>query len=613
MNCGLSETFKVWAPTRNTLQLHIVSPAEQAHNLIKDESGYFHLAASSAPVEGTRYFLNPDGIGDLPDPRSHYQPEGVHGPTEYISHNFSWGDQAWKGRNLSDLIIYELHVGTFTREGTFDAIIPRLPQLAGTGINAIQLMPLSQFPGERNWGYDGVFHFAVQNSYGGPYGLKRFVDECHRHEIAVILDVVYNHMGPEGNHLKEFGPYFTGRYHTPWGDAFNFDGEWSDGVREYVLDNVEHWFVNYHIDGLRLDAVHAIHDSNAMHILSEVNARKDQLIGQLGRNLFLIAESDLNDPKVIRSSEVNGYGFDAQWLDDFHHALYTLVDPKGRERYSDFGHIEQLAKAINHGFVSSGEYVAFRKRRYGASSAGISGDKFVVFTQNHDQIGNRIAGERSSMLVGIDQLKLSAAVMLLSPYVPMLFMGEEYGEEAPFLYFISHSDSELINAVREGRKEEFAAFNKTTQEPPDPFEESTFDRCKLNWQLRTQGKHGVMLEWHRVLIAVRRHPAMRNFEKAFLLASVVSPTCMTVFRQTGDGKSQLFIVYNFGEEPARITLPFPRSFKMIDSTEDIQRDALQSEGCAAVAVMPYSCQVWSNEEWPAFPVDREAVSLADRL
>lgn len=590
-----SRAFCVWAPTISTMRLHVVSPREEFIDMVKDDE-YFHLPEGVRMLPGCRYFLNPDSQNDFPDPRSHFQPEDVHGPSEIVSHEFEWTDDDWKGARLRDLVIYELHVGTFTNEGTFDAIVPRLPHLKDIGINAIQLMPVGQFPGPRNWGYDGVLPFAVQNTYGGPAGLKRLVNECHLQGIAVVLDVVYNHLGPEGNRFPKFGPYFTDKYHTPWGDALNFDGEWSDGVRDFFVDNVEHWLVNYHIDGLRLDAVHAIFDSSGTHILTELNIRKGDVASSLGKSLFLIAESDLNDPRMIRGRDAGGHGFDAQWLDDFHHAQYTLLDPAGVERYADFGHIEDLAKAINHGFVSSGEYVSFRKRRYGSSSAGIPGDRFVVFSQNHDQVGNRVAGERLSVLVEKPQLRLAAALVLLSPYVPMLFMGEEYGEKAPFLYFISHSDPALIEAVRKGRKEEFAVFNKThSEEAPDAFDTETFLRSKLDWSVIDDDDHADMKAWHKLLISLRQHPAMKNFEKASVLASVVSKTCLTISRRSSDGRNGLFMAFNLSDEEVTVDVPFENAVQLVGRRDD----ALQLNGFERVTLRPYEVCVWSSIPWPA--------------
>jgi maltooligosyltrehalose trehalohydrolase len=464
-------SFSVWAPLKDKVTLHIIHPTEREIEMIKDEQGYFNLTVDGI-VHGTQYFLNPDGEKDYPDPASHYQPKGVHGPSEVIHHSFKWNDVPWRGLPLQNMILYELHVGTFTPEGTFEAIIPRLEELYDTGINAIEIMPIAQFPGSRNWGYDGVYPYAVQNSYGGPEGLKTLVDACHQRGIAVFLDVVYNHLGPEGNYFSRFAPYFTDKYKTPWGDAINYDGEWSDGVREYFSNNLTHWFENYHIDGLRLDAIHTIYDNSAVHFWETCYTKVKDAEVRLGRKLYMTAESDLNSPRVVKRPESGGYGFDAQWLDDFHHILYVLLDEKGKELYEDFGDVEQIAKAYIDGFVHSGEYVKFRKRKYGKSSTGIPGDKFIVFNQNHDQVGNRVKGERLSMLVNFDKQKIAAAAIILSPYIPMLFMGEEYAEESPFLYFVSHSDRDLIKAIQEGRKEEFKNYKWST-EPPDPQDEKT--------------------------------------------------------------------------------------------------------------------------------------------
>ncbi|HYH54971.1 MAG TPA: malto-oligosyltrehalose trehalohydrolase, partial [Anseongella sp.] len=503
--------FKVWAPQKKSMSLQLVHPVEKKIEMQRDEEGYFTVTAHITP--GTRYFLTPDNEKGYPDPASHFQPEGVHGPSEVVDHSlYGWQDSSWKGIPFKELVIYELHTGTFTEEGTFEAIIPLLDDLAGTGINAIELMPVTQFPGRRNWGYDGVYPYAVQNSYGGPEGLRKLVDACHRKGMAVLLDVVYNHLGPEGNYFDRFGPYFTDKYRTPWGKALNFDGEWSDGVRTYFASNPLHWFEHYHIDGLRCDAIHAVFDTGAVNFWELAGAKIKAFRQKAGREVYLIAESDLNSPKVIKHPEAGGLGFTAQWLDDFHHALYVLLDKKGKERYADFGSIRQLAKAYTDGFVHSGEYVSFRKRRHGASSSGIPGDKFIVFNQNHDLIGNRALAERLSALVDFERLKLAAAAILLSPYIPLLFMGEEYGEESPFFYFVSHSDEELIKAVREGRKKEFAGFNWEA-DPPDPLDETTFGRSKLKWHQRGEGKHLILLQWHKELIRLRRsHPALQTFE-----------------------------------------------------------------------------------------------------
>ena len=342
---GDASKFRVWAPEKKEMLLHIVWPYEEQHRMTKDEWGYFEVLIKS-PGKDLRYYYKPDGVKDFPDPASHYQPEGVHGPSQTVNHDtFSWTDHNWKGIGLHDLVLYEIHVGTFTPEGTFEAIISRLSHLKDTGINAIELMPVAAFPGKRNWGYDGVFPYAVQHSYGGPEGLKRLVDACHANSIAVFLDVVYNHLGPEGNYLSEFGPYFTKTYTTPWGDAVNYDGSWSDGVREYFAGNITHWMENYHIDGLRCDAIHAVFDNGAVHFWELAGDRVKKMQNKHGRIYHLVAESDLNSPKVIKPAESGGYGFDAQWLDDFHHALYKLINPSDTERYYDFGSVEQLCKA----------------------------------------------------------------------------------------------------------------------------------------------------------------------------------------------------------------------------------------------------------------------------
>jgi maltooligosyltrehalose trehalohydrolase len=588
----------VWAPLAEAVTLHIISPAERKLAMEKNDFGHFSITLQDV-TPGTRYFYILGDGTDLPDPASHYQPEGVHGPSEVVFHDqFAWEDQHWSGYPLRELIIYELHTGTFTDEGTFDGIISRLDDLAEMGINAIEVMPVAQFPGNRNWGYDGVFPYAAQNSYGGPEGLKRLVNACHLKGISVILDVVYNHLGPEGNYFGHYGHYFTDAYHVPWGDAINYDHEWSDGVREYFLNNISHWFENYHIDGLRLDAIHTIFDSSGTHILEAFNVRADNLRKKLGRPLFLIAESDLNDPKVVRHPKSGGYGFDAQWLDDFHHALYVLIDPSGIQRYRDFGRMEQLAKAFTHGFVFSGEYVDFRKRRYGKSSAGISGDRFVVFINNHDQIGNRVRGERLAQLTDFERLKLGVAALLLSPYVPMLFMGEEYGEDVPFQYFISHSDTALIEAVREGRKKEFAEY-KDNAEPEDAFAEKTFNDCKLKWSKRNDGRHNILLQWHKRLIALRRnHPILCNFEKASLQAFVINQQGIAVYRESPDGRESMYCVFNFSDQPIAWRLPKGNWHRLLDSSVFPGIDT-GNVIPGDVSIAPASAAVYSTIRYPA--------------
>ena len=559
--------FTVWAPEKEKMILHLVHPKDEQIEMKKNEEGYWQVSVNDLPAN-TRYFFQPNGERDYPDPASRYQPEGVHGPSQLVDHSYKWSDENWKGLPREKLIIYELHVGTFTQEGTFEAIIPRLEELKETGINAIEIMPIAQFSGNRNWGYDGVFPFAVQNSYGGPDGLKKLVDACHQKGIAVILDVVYNHQGPEGNYLNAFAPYFSSRYHTLWGDAINFDWEWSDGVREFYSQNALYWFDKFHIDGLRFDAIHAIFDYGPVHFWEYLHKQVKELEQELQRPLHLIAESDLNDPRVVDSPEKRGFGFDAQWLDDFHHALYKVLYKQDKDRYNDFGSMKQLAKAYTDGFVHSGdEWVKFRKRKYGASSVGTPGDKFIVFNLNHDQIGNRPDGARLSMLVNFEKIKVAAAALFLSPYIPMLFMGEEYADDTPFYYFVSHSDPDLVEAVRKGRKEEFKDSGFNT-EPPDAQDEKTFQDSVIQWEKRNQGKYRIMLEWHKELIRMRQTlPALKNFEKKNISAEPLNEDGLMLIRRSGS--EQLIAFFNFSENELSYTIPAStaNAKKILDSKE----------------------------------------------
>lgn len=548
--------------------MHLQDPEEKIP-LRKNEEGYF--TGTLHHVEpGRKYYFNVDGGENLPDPASYHQPDGVHGPSQVVDHNrYQWHDDHWKGIPFKDLILYEVHIGTFTEAGTFEAAISYLDDLVDVGINAIEIMPVSQFPGNRNWGYDGVFPYAVQNSYGGQAELKKLVDACHQKGIAVFLDVVYNHIGPEGNYLSCYGPYFTNTYCTPWGDAINFDGAWSDAVKEYFCNNAMYWFQCFHIDGLRIDAVHMVFDNSAVYFWKLLHEKVIALQENVGRPLHLIAESDLNNPKVIHDPASGGYGFRAQWLDDFHHALYVMLDQNGRERYIDFESMEQVAKAYTDGFVHSGEYVKFRKRKHGISSAGIPGDKFVVFNLNHDQVGNRPMGERLSVLVDFDRLKLAAAAMLLSPYIPMLFMGEEYGDQTPFFYFVSHTDKKLIEAVRKGRKEEFKDFN-TNGESPDPQDEKTFNDSKLKWHLRTEGQHVILLNWYKELIRLRKGiPALLNYNKNDIRAHIIDQSGLILLRCAPGGTNPVVCLFNFSEKERDVSIPFSgkRWVKILDSSD----------------------------------------------
>jgi maltooligosyltrehalose trehalohydrolase len=418
--------ISVWAPTPQRVE---VVTAEGRVPMERDERGWWHARLDGAA--GIDYAFSLDGGPARPDPRSPWQPHGIDGPSRTIDHEFEWTDHGWHGRPPAGSVLYELHVGTFTPEGTFESTIERLDHLVELGVTTVELMPVAEFSGERGWGYDGVDLYAPHHAYGGPEGLKRLVDACHSRGLAVVLDVVYNHLGPAGNYLREFGPYFTDRYSTPWGDAVNFDDAHSNEVRAFFVDNALMWLRDYHFDGLRIDAVHAIVDTSATHILEEMAARVDELEGEVGRTLALIAESDLNDPRIVTPREAGGYGIDAQWSDDFHHALHALLTGERDGYYSDFGAVAHLAAALTNAFVYAGDYSPYRKRRHGRVPVGLSGNRFLGYLQNHDQVGNRAVGERSSALMSRDLLKVGAALVLTAPFVPMLFMGEEWGASTP--------------------------------------------------------------------------------------------------------------------------------------------------------------------------------------
>lgn len=499
--------FNVWAPFADRVEVEILEASESLYALSRTEGGYWQSEPVHVPA-GTlyRYILN-DSI-KRPDPASHFQPRGVHGPSALVDHDsFPWTDQTFTLPPLSDLIIYELHVGTFTEEGTFDGVIRRLDDLVDLGINAIELMPVAQFPGDRNWGYDGVGLFAVQNSYGGPAGLKRLVNACHERGILVILDVVFNHLGPEGNYLGNFGPYFTDRYVTPWGAAVNFDGPMSDEVRNFFLENALHWLDCYHIDGLRLDATHAIFDQRPDPFLRALGRHVHAFGERVGRAKYLFPETNLNDPRLVTPTELGGMGLDCMWSDDFHHSVHTLLTGELDGYYEDYGSLEHLARVMAHGFTYQGEYSRFRRRGHGASVSGLPGHRFLVSVQNHDQVGNRLNGERLPSMTSFEGLKVAAGLMLLAPYIPLLFMGEEYGEENPFLYFVSHGDPQLVEAVRRGRIEEFKEF-AWDAEPHDPQSVEAFNRSKLSWEKREIGTHRVLFGFYKELIRLRKTSAV---------------------------------------------------------------------------------------------------------
>ncbi|MBX6387698.1 MAG: malto-oligosyltrehalose trehalohydrolase [Frankia sp.] len=455
---------------------------------------------------GTDYAFRLDGSADeLPDPRSAWQPHGVHGRSRVVDHGrFAWTDGAWRGLPLTGSVLYELHVGTFTPEGTFDAAIGRLDHLVGLGVDAVELMPVNAFGGRHGWGYDGVGLYAVHEPYGGPDGLKRFVDAAHARGIGVVLDVVYNHLGPDGNYLPRFGPYFTERYRTPWGPAVNLDGPGSDEVRAFILDSALSWLRDYHLDGLRIDAVHAFADNRAVHLLEELAAAVRQLAAHLRRPLFCVAESDLNDPRLVTPVPAGGYGLDAQWADDPHHALWAALSGERQGYYCDFGELATLAKAFERGFVHDGTYSTFRGRRHGRPiPPTVPADRLVTFLQNHDQVGNRASGDRAAATLSPGLLRVGAALLLAGPFTPMLFMGEEWGATTPWAYFTDHGPAWLADAVRSGRRAEFAAHGWGPAEVPDPQDEATFTGSRLDWSQPAAKPFAGLLDWYRRLIALR--------------------------------------------------------------------------------------------------------------
>jgi len=505
--------FSLWAPEAKEIRF-INLTLEEGKLMDKDECGYWSLTLENCPV-GTHYKYEIDNGNSYPDPASLSQPLGVHGPSEIIKLNdFEWSDEGWKNMPLKEMVQYEIHTGTFTPHGNFDGIRKKLDYLVDLGVNTIELLPVSQFSGKRNWGYDGVYPFAVHDSYGGANSLMALVNDCHSRKIAVILDVVYNHFGPEGNYVANFAPYFTGKYATPWGKSLNFDGPYSDGVRNYFIQNALMWCRNFHLDGLRLDAVHAIHDFGARHFMQELSENLQILGRETGKTHYLIAESNLNDVRYISPIEKGGYGLDAQWSDDFHHAIHALTTGERKGYYMDYGEPSQLSKSIKEAFVFDGRYSHFRKRTYGNSTAYTNPDQFVIFSQNHDQIGNRKLGERLISLIGFEMAKLVAGTMFITPNIPMLFMGEEYGERNPFLYFVSHLDKQLNMLVREGREQEFDAFHDGQGRAPDPSAPDTFKMSCLSWDILNNNENQAMFDYYKTLIRLRKdHPVLKFPDK----------------------------------------------------------------------------------------------------
>jgi len=583
--------FSVWAPKPDRVDLVL---GERRVAMERDDAGTWRAQVSDAGP-GTEYAFSLDGGPPRPDPRSAYQAHGVHGPSRVVDHaSHAWQVEGFRAPPLSAAIIEEIHVGTFTREGTFDAAIPRLDHLADVGITHVELMPINAFDGRHGWGYDGVAWFAPHAPYCGPDGpdaVRRFVDACHARGLAVLLDVVYNHLGPSGNYLPEFAPYFNDAYHTPWGPAINLDGPDSDVVRRFILDNVEMWLRDYRFDGLRLDAVHAYQDRTAVPLLEEMGRTARRLEAETGRPLVLIAESDLNDPRMVREPAVGGLGIDAQWNDDFHHALHVAFTGEQEGWYVDYGDVAHLAKAWRDAFVHDGCHAGHRRRRHGRPATGLPGHRFLAYAQNHDQIGNRARGERLSMLLDVEALEAIAALVLLGPFVPMLFQGEEWGSGRPFRYFTDFDDADLAEAVRSGRRREFAAFGWDPEEVPDPQDPETREASCLDWDEPSRAPHDRILDWHRRLVMLRRgHPDLVAPPVGSLevLHSEDPPRLAST-------RGGLRLAFNLG--PERVTVPLPgapldrpRILLTNDDGAELTRDgsgvALAGPGVAVIESAP---------------------------
>jgi maltooligosyltrehalose trehalohydrolase len=538
--------FRVWAPGKQRVDLDLDGRriAMQA-----TDGGWWRVDVDDAGP-GTRYRFAVDGGPARPDPRSPFQPDGIDGPSQVVDHgDFAWCDRSWRAGPLAAAVLYEMHIGTFGASPTFDGAVARLDHLVELGVTAIELMPVAEFPGSRGWGYDGVFLYAPHHAYGGPEGLKRLIDEAHQRGLAVVMDVVYNHLGPAGNCLSDYGAYFTDRYATPWGQAVNFDGPDSDEVRSFFVDNALMWLRDYHCDGLRLDAVHAIFDHSAIHILEALAAEVEVVAAHTGRDLWLIAESDLNDPRVVRSRAAGGYGMDAQWSDDFHHAIHSALTGETAGYYADFGRLDQVATALQRVFVYDGAFSRHRRRHHGRPVGDLSGSRFVGYSQTHDQVGNRALGERLTALTSRGRVMVAAALVLTAPFVPMLFQGEEWGASTPFQYFTDHQDQRLGQAVSEGRRGEFAAFGWRPEDVPDPQDVMTWRRSVLDWDELEKDDNPALLDWYRRLIELRRREPALTDGRLNLVRSSAADDVLTLERPP------ILVICNLAADRRTLTVP----------------------------------------------------------
>ena len=550
---GGGAQFRVWAPSVSTMAVRIEGNQRVPVPMTRAGEDFEVIIVDARP--GDRYAFVLDNSKERPDPCSRSQPDGVHGPSELVDPaSFAWTDANWKGIPLNDYIFYELHVGTFTPQATFDGVRSKLAYMRNLGVTAIELMPVAQFPGDRNWGYDGVDLYAPHSAYGGPDGLKALVNAAHDTGLAVVLDVVYNHLGPDGNYLADFGPFFTGRYQTPWGPAINFDGPGSDGVRRFFIENALYWLTEYHVDALRLDAIHGIFDFSAVHILAELRDRFHQEAERLGRHACLVAESDLNDVRVIEPRERGGYALDSQWHDEFHHSVISALTGANRGYLAGFGQLVHIQKAITDGFVYDGIYSAYRQRRFGSSSRRCPAHQFVAFVQNHDQVANTAQGFRLCELVSLPEAKMAAMLLICSPFLPLLFMGEEFADAAPFLYFTSHTDRALARAVSEGRRKEFADF-AGAGEFADPQAVETFETSRLNWSLLDCPRNADVLRFYRDLLALRkRWPCLNNCRKDLTRVAVDEDSQLLRMERGDPSGCRALLACNFAANSARVAI-----------------------------------------------------------
>lgn len=586
--------FAVWAPRPRRVDLRLVAGPGAPRTVPMALDGDVWSATVAEAGAGTEYFYLLDGSRERPDPRSRRQPRGVHGPSMVVDPAaFGWTDGSWTGLDLRDLVIYEFHVGTFTPEGTFEAVIPRLRALRDLGVTAIEPMPASSFPGRRGWGYDGVHPYAPHEPYGGPEGLRRLVDAAHAHDIAVVMDVVYNHLGPEGNYLREFGPYFTDRYKTPWGEAMNYDGPDSSMVRRWVVENALMWLREYHIDALRLDAIHGIFDRSDIHILRAIGEAVRSEGARTGRRAHAIAESAFNDARVVRPVEAGGAGLDAQWLDDLHHALRTALTRDRRGYLAPFGSMAQLARALTSGFVERGTDYRTHEPLPAADSSDVPGERFVAFIQNHDQVANASAGRRLADLAGLDGAACAAVVCLSAPYIPLLFMGEEWGETNPFHFFVEFGDANLMKAVRDGRAREMRDLGFDGREP-DPTDPATFEASRPDWSKRARPPHAEVLALYRDLLRLRRTvPALRHLRKD-LATCVVDEEARTLVLVRGHERAPpAVVVANLGDSPATVRVPdsLPRLPLALRTAGDPPSEI---EAGAAVSLPPRAAAVYAE-------------------